>query len=242
MTDMNCIECANWLHPYLDNELGAEMAARVHAHMQSCARCRAQYENYRALQEGIRQHADRYPVPELLKERILSTMPTSSSKRWIAPAISAVALAASVMLFLATPSRQDMLIDEVVSSHVRSLQGQHLVDVASSDKHTVKPWFAGKLDFSPPVFDFSEQGYPLIGGRLDYIDHRNAAALSYKHNKHIINLFVTPTTEADSAASTFSKRGYNVVVWRKNHMAFEAVSDLDAQELEMFAKLMVEHL
>ena len=103
-----------------------------------------------------------------------------------------------------------------------------------------RSWFTGKLDFSPPVYDLAEQGYPLIGGRLDYINYQNAAALSYKRNKHVINLFIIPTTEADSAIKSNVKRGYNILSWRQSHMAFEAVSDLDKQELEAFGKMVAE--
>jgi anti-sigma factor RsiW len=124
-----------------------------------------------------------------------------------------------------------------VSSHVRSLMGEHLMDVASSDKHTVKPWFTGKLDFSPPVYDFAAQGFPLLGGRLDYLQHQTAAALSYRHDKHIINTFIVPTSEADSPALTESRRGYNIVTWRQNHMRFIVVSDMDKGELEAFSQL-----
>jgi anti-sigma factor RsiW len=124
-----------------------------------------------------------------------------------------------------------------VSDHVRSLMAGHLNDVASSDKHTVKPWFTGKIDFSPPVYDFAEQGYPLIGGRLDYLENQTAAALSYRHNKHIINAFILPTMEGDSAPQSLSRRGYNIVSWRQNHMRFIAVSDLNKAELETFGQL-----
>jgi anti-sigma factor RsiW len=241
MSDMNCIECAEWLHPYLDNELGTELAARIHAHLRHCTSCKAQYESLRVMQAGLRQQAPYYEMPELLQRRILAKLPAARNKQWIAPAISFAALAASVMLFVGAPSSQDELVTEVVASHVRSLQEQHLMDVVSTDKHTVKPWFAGKLDFSPPVVDLKDQGYPLMGGRLDYIDHQNAAALAYHHNKHVINLFVIPTTEADTTPSTHSQRGYNIVSWRKNHMKFEAVSDLNAQELDEFSQMVAEH-
>ncbi len=242
MNNMNCTECSDWLHSYLDNELETEMAARVHTHLERCAACKTQFEGLRSLQSGIRQHAPYHAMPELLQQRILSKLKARSTPRqWLVPAVSAAALAASLMLFIATPSQQDMLMDEVVSSHVRSLMEQHLTDVASSDKHTVKPWFTGKLDFALPVYDFADQGYPLIGGRLDYINHQNTAALSYKRNKHIINLFIAPAAQPDDALQKTSRRGYNIVSWRRNHMAFEAISDLNAQELEAFGKMIAEH-
>lgn len=238
MNEMNCKECADWLHPYLDNELGTEMAARVHNHLKNCASCKAQYDELHALSGIIRQHAPRHDMSELAQQRIFAKLPTVTPKQWFAPVISLAALAASVMLFVATPSTQDMMINEVVSSHVRSLQEKHLMDVASTDQHTVKPWFAGRLDFSPPVVDLKDKGYPLIGGRLDYINHQNAAALTYQRRKHIINLFVIPTNDADSPAYSITQRGYNIITWRKNHMEFAAVSDLNTKELSEFTQLL----
>ncbi len=234
---MNCNDCADWLHPYLDNELEMEMALRVSQHLVQCPACKSKLAELQTLRDGLRQNAPYYPASELLQRRIMPQAKQKTPSRWIAPAISAAALAASVMLYIATPSSQDMLTEEVVSSHVRSLMEQHLTDVASSDKHTVKPWFAGKIDFSPPVIDLSDKGYPLIGGRLDYIRHQNAAALAYHRNKHIINLFIIPDTAADSPIRTISRRGFNIVSWHKNNMAFEAVSDLNQQELEAFAQM-----
>jgi anti-sigma factor RsiW len=241
VSDMHCTECAKWLHPYLDNELGTEMATFVIEHLQNCPQCKTQYENMRTLQNGLREHAPYYDIPKLQQRRVISMLSVHGNKQWLAPAISFGALAASVMLFLSMPSKQDMLIEDLISSHIRSLQEQHLIDIASSDKHTVKPWFTGKLDFSPPVYDLAEQGYPLIGGRLDYINHQNAAALSYKRNKHVINVFITPTDKTDRASTSTARRGYNIIFWRKNRMAFEAVSDLNMQELEAFSKLFAEH-
>jgi len=242
MNEMNCKDCAAWLHPYLDNELEVEMAVRVSQHIATCAECKAKLAEMQALCEGIRNHVPYHSAPELLQRRIMSKInreKSFSTKKWIAPAFSAAALATSVILYFAIPSGQDMLVDEVVSSHVRSLMEQHLTDVASSDKHTVKPWFAGKIDFSPPVYDLKEQGYPLLGGRLDYIRHQNVAALSYKRNKHIINLFIMPNNASDSVIHTTSKRGFNIVSWQKNNMAFEAASDLNKQELEAFAQMII---
>jgi len=141
------------------------------------------------------------------------------------------------MLYLAAPSAERPWLDEAVSSHVRSLMVDHLNDVVSSDRHTVKPWFTGKLDFAPPVFDFSQQGYPLLGGRLDYLQQQSAAALTYGHGRHVINLFILPTTQADGAAQNLSLRGYNLVAWRRNHLRFILVSDLEQGELAALGQL-----
>lgn len=239
MNELSCIECHQWLHPYLDNEIGVEMATRVHAHLQQCDACQTNYKNMRLLRENLQKNMPFYDMPELAQRRILSKLPALHHTQWFTSSFAAVAMAASVFLFFATPSAQEILINEVVSSHVRSLQEQHLMDVASSDKHTVKPWFAGKLDFSPPVADLQKQGYPLIGGRLDYIDQQNVAALAYKRHQHVINVFVIPTAESDSTTSVTSRRGYNIVSWRKNHMRFEAISDLNTKELSDFSQLIL---
>jgi anti-sigma factor RsiW len=128
---------------------------------------------------------------------------------------------------------------EIVASHVRSLMENHLMDVVSSDQHTVKPWFDGKLDFAPPVQDFSAEGYPLAGGRLDYLERRNVAVLIYHRALHVINLYVWPAEDnSNTTVSVGTIQGYNVLSWRKNGFEFRAVSDLNAAELRDFARLL----
>jgi anti-sigma factor RsiW len=128
------------------------------------------------------------------------------------------------------------LAEEAVSSHIRSLMANHLADVASTDQHTVKPWFNGKLDFSPPVKDLAEEGFPLTGGRLDYLEGRPVAGLLHRRNRHIINLFVWPSSRSGSRPEAFSIKGYNVVHWTESGMTFWAVSDLNRKELDQFAQ------
>jgi len=155
-----------------------------------------------------------------------------------------VVLALGVALGLGPGSapQADELTNEVVASHVRSLMASHLMDVASTDQHTVKPWFNGKVDFSPPVSDFTEQGYPLVGGRLDYLEHRTVAALVYRRHAHPINLFVWPDGGADEKESMASEQGYHVAQWRGNGMRFAAVSDVNTEELKAFADLVRQHV
>jgi anti-sigma factor RsiW len=247
MSELKCEACQPWLHAYLDNELDAATAARVQTHLTGCAHCRAALGAIEALRDGVRAHLPYHAAPADLRRRVLAharreLRPPAPRQalgwlRWAAPAFSTVALALAAMLYLATPSPGDLLSDEFVSSHVRSLLEQHLADVASSDRHTVKPWFTGKLDFSPPVYDFTTEGYPLLGGRIDYIADRTVAALVYRHRKHIINVFVMPTAQADTGLRPSSRRGFNLVSWREHHLAFEAVSDLSQDDLEALCRL-----
>jgi anti-sigma factor RsiW len=131
----------------------------------------------------------------------------------------------------------DLLAQQVETAHVRSLMGSHLTDVTSTDQHTVKPWFDGKLDFSPPVVDLTAQGFPLSGRRLEYIDNRQAAALVYLHNKHVINLLIWPSTAANTGLSQTTINGYHLVSWIRSGMSYWAVSDLETAELLDFVKL-----
>ena len=145
------------------------------------------------------------------------------------------------MLFQTTrASRNNALVNEVVADHVRSLLATHLVDVASSDQHTVKPWFDGKIDFAPEVRDLSGEGFPLIGGRLDYLGDKTVVALVYQRNKHPVNVFIMPATaDRNTSPSATTRRGYNVLSWIHNEMKYWAVSDLNEAELRRFTELLV---
>ena len=144
------------------------------------------------------------------------------------------------VLFQTTPaSRSNTLVDEVIANHVRSLLATHLLDVSSSDQHTVKPWFDGKIDFAPEVRDLSGDGFPLIGGRLDYLGGRTVVALVYHRNKHPINLFIMPaTTNRNTSPSAITRRGYNILSWTHNEMKYWAVSALNEADLGRFAELL----
>lgn len=242
MTDLNCTACQVLIHGYLDKELDSARTASVAEHLAGCAECACEYEQAHLLVTGVKRQAPYYRAPASLMDSVRDAVAPRSSagdrwKKWFAPVFSAAALALAVVLYVATPGSEQPLIDEAVSSHVRSLMGEHLNDVVSSDRHTVKPWFTGKLDFSPPVFDYAAQGFALLGGRLDYLQHQTTAALSYGRAKHIINVFILPTTEGDKPPKTESIRGFNVVFWQENHMRFVLVSDVEKSELRALADL-----
>jgi len=155
--------------------------------------------------------------------------------KWLALGATGFALL-TLMLRPAVMSERDALLNEAVSGHVRSLMAEHLMDVASSDQHTVKPWFDGKLDFAPDVKDFATNGFPLIGGRLDYLGGRAVAALIYRHNKHYINVFVWPSA-GDRKPETTSLRGYSIINTTAHGLRYCFVSDLNAKELGELAAL-----
>jgi anti-sigma factor RsiW len=148
-------------------------------------------------------------------------------------------LSVAITFLYGVPGQQDRLAAQVIDGHVRSLMVAHLSDVASSDQHTVKPWFNGKLDFSPPVWDLAAEGFPLVGGRLDYIDERSVAALVYRHQLHTINVFIWPARSNPSlASSAASRQGFNVTSWSDDGMQFWAVSDLNSSDLQRFGQLL----
>ncbi len=249
MNEMHCDNCQKWLHGYLDNELDTTTATSIAEHLKSCPKCNQVYEGMRVLKAGIREHIPTYEMPSSLSRSVFAKIEAEAhstmwdglqnmTKHWGAPLFSAAAVAAAFLLYIATPSTQDEWVDEAVSDHVRSLMVGHLNDVISSDRHTVKPWFSGKLDFSPPVYDFTAQGYPLVGGRLDYLQHQNVAAISYMHNKHVINVFIAPVASTDSVPKNSSERGYNVIYWQQNRMRYVVVSDLNTGDLRIFTELL----
>ena len=244
MNELDCTTCQTRLHGYLDQELDPAMAADVATHLSACAECARLHAEMTLLKGSVKRFAPYYPAPASLAASVFADAAPRprAFERWravFAPAFCAAALALSVVLYVAAPGSEQPLMDEAVSSHVRSLMGEHLNDVVSSDRHTVKPWFTGKLDFSPPVLDYTAQGFPLLGGRLDYLQHQTTAALSYGRAKHIINVFILPTAQSDKPKQSQTIRGFNVVSWQANHMLFVLVSDVEKSELEAFSQLLM---
>ncbi|HJU09140.1 MAG TPA: anti-sigma factor [Rhodanobacteraceae bacterium] len=236
---MNCTEARALLHAYLDDELDAARSAEIAQHLSACAECMARYRTLEKLQQSLRVPRLRHAAPPALAARIRAHLPDDAPARiqrrmWQWPALSA-ALAASLLIAVAIAGWQavqlrahgtDALVTEAVSDHVRSLLASHLIDVRSSDQHTVKPWFDGRLDFSPQVKDLGAQGFELIGGRLDVLGDERVAALVYKRHLHMINLFQWPANGASSEEpKEQSRNGYHAIFWREGGMQFLAVSD-----------------
>ena len=245
---MDCREAENLIGAYVDGELDLRSALTIETHVKACASCARALESHQTLSRSLRSAKLAYAAPENLRRRILlATAPPAPNplSAWFTwrPTAMAVSFAAFALV-LSTGALQwrsiraeNLLADEVIGGHVRSLQAAHLMDVPSTDKHTVKPWFAGKLDFSPPVEDLAAEGFPLVGGRLDYLQGQPVAALVYGRAKHSINLFILPAS-GEAAERSRTARGFHSVHWAKGGMSYWAVSDLNAEELSHFASLL----
>jgi anti-sigma factor RsiW len=235
------------LHAYVDGELDLANTRETERHLQSCADCRGTERAIRELRGALGNEASAYRAPAHLRRNLRAALrrEAKATRRTLSPWLmfaTGAAFAAVILgfvLFQTTrAARTDAIVDQVVANHVRSLLAAQLVDVVSSDQHTVKPWFDGKIDFAPEVRDLSTNGFPLVGGRLDYLDGKTVAALVYQRNKHPINLFITPAPTGRSTSPTIAaRRGYNVFSWSNNGMKYWAVSDLNPAELGEFTEL-----
>jgi anti-sigma factor RsiW len=235
---MNCAEAKSLVHAYFDGELDAAHQSQVEQHLRDCEACTGFYESQRVLQSSLRSEGLYFTAPADLSHRVRAVVRNAEAphrRRWMALAAAAVIAVFIVTAIVSNRVRRDDVAQELVASHVRSLMAAHLTDVPSSDQHTVKPWFNGKLDFAPPVFDFKTEGFPLAGGRLDYVANRPVAALVYRHGGHVINLFIWPSTAKADSFTTLN--GYNVVSWTQRDVSFHAVSDLNAADLDRFTRM-----
>jgi anti-sigma factor RsiW len=244
----------NLLDAYLDGELGLERSLEVETHLAACALCRADHEARHAVSAAVKGGAPYYAAPDRLRRSVMAGIdaapaaaprPVRRPNAWARPLalaaslLIAVGLGAGVATWTLQPGDADLVAQEVESSYVRSLLVKdRLIDVASSDEHTVKPWLNRQLDFSPPVHDFTEHGFTLVGGRLDYVAGRNVAVLVYRHRQHIINLMIWPesggaATPADSSA----RQGHNVTHWVQGGMTYWAISDLNKLDIAAFVAL-----
>jgi anti-sigma factor RsiW len=245
---VTCEEARDLLNPDLDGELDLVRSLEVERHLAGCAACAQEAALLRGLRSGIGEAARFYPAPAALEARVrrlAGANRTTDDRQLHLPPFGwgLLAAAAAVALFAiilrGRPQSQDSITPEtvtreVVADHIRSLMADHLIDVLSSNQHTVKPWFEGKLDYSPAVADLSSQGFSLVGGRLDYLDGRPVSAIVYKRRAHVINLFVWPAHVADTAPAAETRDGYNLVHWNKSGMSYCAVSSLGAGELMEF--------
>lgn len=239
-------EIIELLPAYLDQELGISEALAVERHLSSCAECQQAYAEQNGVSAQLKKADAYFVAPAHLARRItlalpkdpLPTLDKGWNLNWLnvgAATATLLAVVLSAGLYLSLPSAQERLMVELVSSHVRSLQVDHLSDVVSSDRHTVKPWFNGKLDFSPAVVDLAAQGFPLVGGRLDYLGGHTVAVLVYRHNQHPINLYIWPSTERDAGSRAQNRLGYHLQRWVAGGMTYWAVSELATDELEQFS-------
>ena len=242
---MQCEEVRPLLDAYLDGEVAEAEQTLLRDHLEDCAECGPEAAVLERLRDGIRRAAPVYRAPAALRASVRSALRREAAEARPAAVRASgwLAYAASILLavavgsggtFLLTGERQENTIaNEVIDSHLRSLLGDHLTDVASSDKHTVKPWFAGRTDLSPPGVDLAAEGFPLIGGRLDLIQGKPVPALVYRAGKHVINVFVLPTRPSDHA-ETVTRRGYTLHHWNEGDLGYWAVSDASPDEFAKF--------
>jgi anti-sigma factor RsiW len=238
------------LSAYVDRELDVATSLQMEAHVRTCASCAAALERAAALRAAFAAATLTYPAPPDLAPRIRAALrrdsrPRAARAQWLArwaPIPLAAAAAAALTWVIAVhgtaPNGDAGLRDQLVAGHVRALMVDHLVDVASSDQHTVRPWFNGKIDFAPPVADFTADGFPLVGGRVDYIDGHAVAALVYRRRQHAVNVFVWPAGGGDAGRREISAQGYHLLGWSDAGLQYWAVSDLNTHELETLADLM----
>ena len=263
---MNCQESSRLLQAYADQQLAPHDAQAIADHLAACAACSTELAQLNSLRGLIKMQGIQHAAPEHLRRRIqlavreqagpvrpaalprpgwwsrLKALPWAWINLGLASACS-LALAVALVLPSTAGSDEDRLAQELTDSHFRSLLVDHLADVASSDQHTVKPWFTGKLDFAPPVYDFAQQDYSLTGGRLDYVDHRTVAALAYRHKRHVLNLFIWPAADAAHAgARHMSKQGYQLLHWAQGGMQYWLISDMSGADLDGFKTLLAAEL
>lgn len=259
---MSCQETRVLLHAFLDDELDPVRSQSVQSHLDACPDCAREHAAHRSLRAALRDEALYFRSPEGFESRVRAALASQGAierragwpsavgallrmrRAWL-PAGAAVALLAVIVITIGRfgipapgSTADDLLGREVVASHVRSLMANHLTDVPSSDQHTVKPWFNGRLDFSPPVKDLAGEGFALVGGRLEYLAGRPVAALVYQRRLHVINLMIWPAPgESDRPLTLVTRQGYHLLHWTQGGMSYWAVSDLNENEMKQFVSL-----
>jgi anti-sigma factor RsiW len=255
---MECDRAAGLLSRLVDGTLGPLARFRMSRHVAGCDACAAQVEELRAMQAAIRTKLPRHRAPPdraarigaALEREALPAAAVTSFRPWfrwpafgmagtgLAGALAGVAL--TVLVVGGQPGGQGDAMQGVIGSHIRSMQADHLADVLTSDQHTVKPWLSARLDVSPPVLELKDAGFPLVGGRQDYVEGRPAAVVVYRHAKHVINLFAWASPGKNEAFRGETRQGFNVVTWRHGGITYYAVSDVEAEQLAQFAKLVAQ--
>jgi anti-sigma factor (TIGR02949 family) len=244
---MDCSEVRDLLHVYLDDELEADERRAIAAHLEQCSECTKAFAELQMLRHRIRA-AGGYAIPSHLEQRLRTMIGLEAAPRpvWRRAALLAASHLLALLLgaviasaILWRSEMQDIVVRDVLQAHIRALIADQMVQVASNETHEVKPWFLGKIPYTPVVRNLDVQGFPLIGGRVDYVLNRPAAAIVYGRRKHRINLFILPADQAfGPEAFTLTRDGFNMVVWRQGGFAFFAASDLNAAELQQFATLL----
>jgi anti-sigma factor RsiW len=241
---MTCNEVL--LHALLDNELDASNAREVEAHVEYCPRCARQLRVFRGLRQAMPAAQLQFTAPASLRRRIEKAFPAAAQrlpsrrsmlKGFIMGTALSTAMAASLVVAVVRTDQDQRVLGDIVAAHVRSLQADHLTDVRTSDQHTVKPWFNGKVDIAPPVVDLTAKGFMLLGGRLDYIDGQTVPSIVYRRRTHVINLFVAQgASSATGEARLQTVQGFNIQRWTARGLEFFAISDVNAEELREFVE------
>jgi anti-sigma factor (TIGR02949 family) len=249
---MTCDDSRSVLHAYLDGELEAPRAAEFKKHLEGCPACTRAFESQESLRSSMQRAKLSEPLPSGLESKIRSQLPKSPAPartkkfpvlQWLAAAAVLVLVAGASWKFgQISRERVNAAVAagaaEIVDAHIRALQPGHLTDVTSTDQHTVKPWFDGKVPFAPPVRDFAGQGFPLVGGRLDVFQGQTVAALVYGRRKHFVSVFVWLETAAESEEYTGAQNGYQWISWKQSGLRYCAVSDANADDLAALKNLL----
>ena len=248
---MDCAQTRAHIECHADGELDPIASASVESHLHGCVACRHAMDGLVSLRALIREEVPYHRAPASLRQGIRARLDSADAsakvsrtwwEQWLRP-VALVAVTAVVTWIAASqqtpPSRDERVVArEVIASYARSALTGHHSDIASSERHTVKPWLSSKLDFSPPVTDLTDAGFPLAGGRLDYVDSRPVAVLVYHRRQHLIDVFIWPGTQAPRVPPSLalSERGYQVIHWAQDGMTFWAISDLNAPEMKTFTE------
>jgi anti-sigma factor RsiW len=242
---MNCDEADILLHGLLDDEVDPEHAYRIETHLADCTHCAAQLRVLRVMRETMAKVDLRFPAPPGLRTRIKDMLPVAAvgqpyrRRLFKGFAFGSALSAAAAALLMVAVTRSDLdqvIVSDVVSAHLRSLQADHLTDVQTGDQHGVKPWLSNRIGATPPVPDLTSQGFSLIGGRVDYVLGKPVAAIVYRRSGHLINLFIAQGAQAERSARIETMQGINVDLWSEKGLNLCAVGDVSADELEEFRK------